>query len=137
MPQQNTLSSSIRARALAGLLILGLGGRIATALIAVWSDSLANISIRGFLQVMIVGAIVGAVGGWLLHALRNTLQRRTIAGGIFMGLVLFLATTLLALLSGRLMVSASFIAVLTLFFAAGVFIIYGAATAVLLSKMNR
>lgn len=128
---------ALLAGAVSGTLILGIVGRAATAGVSLVTGNSLNLSLRGVLEVMIVGAVVGAIGGLLLLTLRSVCRGNKLALGIIVGLLLFVCSTLLVLVSGMLAFDKSFVQFFTLGVVAAVFVIYGVWAAALLTQFNR
>jgi hypothetical protein len=68
---------------LTGLLVLGVGGRLAMRGIALYTGGPAVFSVGGSLAVIAVGAVCGAGGGVLLVLLKWLCRSRLLRGGVF------------------------------------------------------
>lgn len=91
--------NAVAVGALVGALILGIAGRLATALVAVATGYPANLSLAGIFQVAISGAIFGAVGGLFLLLSGRILPDRPALAGLSVGIVLFLLSLALTYFS--------------------------------------
>lgn len=78
--------------AITGALILGLVGRAGMAMIALLSGQALNLSLRGTLQVIVLGAVVGAFAGPVLMLLRNMIPASRAMRVLSLSVVLFLVT---------------------------------------------
>lgn len=77
MSPVRSIATALAAGALAGLLALGLGGRLAMAVLVVVRDARPAVSLGGSLEVFAVGTGYGAVGGLLALGVRRVLGPRT------------------------------------------------------------
>ncbi len=120
------------AGAATGAVVLGVGGYLAMAGVALVSSGQANLSATGALESAGLGALLGLAGGLLLHALaaRPRGQR-----GVLVGLVLFVAAVAIGWLSGRIDFARPVI-LLTLAVAALVYVAFGVCTAALLARFR-
>jgi len=122
--------------AVSGILILGVVGRAATAGIALVTGNSINLSLRGALEVVAIGAFIGAIGGILLLVFRNLCRGNGIACGIIAGLVLFICSTIFLSVDGKFAFNMSVMQVFTLSVVAAVFMIYGVFTSKLIKRFN-
>jgi hypothetical protein len=136
MKYYNGALLALLAGAISGAIILGLAGRVATAGVALITGNSLNLSLRGVLEVVIVGTFVGAIGGVLLLALRNVYPGNRFVLGIIVGIILFVCSIFFVSVSGRVAFDGSFIQFFTLGVVAAVFVIYGIWTAALLIRFN-
>lgn len=119
-----TLSAGVAA----GALILGLAGRAATAGVAGITGHATNLSLRGGLEAVGVGAIVGAAGGLVLLALAALGARPGPRRGIAVGGVLFAASFALGWFREQVVTGgAGAVLVLTLVVVAAVYVVFGVA----------
>ena len=58
-----------------GVLVLGVGGRVAMRLVAEATTGAGGFSLGGTLTVVFLGLVSGAAGGWILLAARTLLRR--------------------------------------------------------------
>src|SRR5437773_5277420 len=65
-----------------GALFLGAGGRLVMRLFALATGRFPTFSVRGTLNVVLAGAIAGAVGGVILFALARRLPKRAWLRGL-------------------------------------------------------
>ncbi len=124
------------AGALSGALILGIAGRAATASLAHLYSFPLNLSLKGVLEAIILGAVVGGLGGLLLNVLQRGWNRHPIFAGMTVGVILFGVTTLLFLIRGRFTIDLSLLQSLTLAVAFILFLVYGITVAALSARMN-
>lgn len=96
-----------------------------------------NLSVRGVLEVMIAGAFVGTIGGFLLLTFRTVWPGNKLALGTIVGLLLYVCSTLLMLVGGMFAFDRSSIQLVTLGVVAAVFVVYGVWAAALLIRFNR
>ena len=126
------------AGAISGALVLGIAGRAAMAGVALINGNSLNLSLRGVLEVVIVGTLVGAVGGGLLLTLRGVCRSYGLASGVIVGIILFVGSTfLVVVVSGRITFDMSFIQFLTLSVVFTIFMIYGVCASALLRRFRR
>ncbi|MCB1163027.1 MAG: hypothetical protein R3C71_12170 [Candidatus Krumholzibacteriia bacterium] len=128
--------TALGAGAIAGATILGLFGRIAMAAVAWAVGAPLNLSAAGLLEVLVLGALLGAAGGSLLR-LPLLARRSTGAAGVLMGLLLFALALLLSALGGRLRLEATPLQALTVAVVLADFLLYGVAASGLLALMRR
>lgn len=91
MSSQKTTTVLARG-AVWGALILGVVGRAAMAVIALVSGQSVNLSLRGTVQVIVLGALAGVVAAPVLMLLRNLLPARRPLRVLLLALVLFAVT---------------------------------------------
>jgi len=116
------MARALLAGAIAGGLILGIGGRIATLLVAIGAGRPANLSPAGVAETVIVGVVVGLAGGFLISVF---VAGTTVWRGVKVGLVLLVVTTLVAWWGGRLILVGPPIQFVTFGVVAAVYVIYG------------
>jgi hypothetical protein len=117
----------LAAGLLGGLVVLGVGGRIAMRIVAYTTPEPERFTLTGTLTVLGVGAAWGALTAPLLLLARPSLRDRQWLGPAFGAVVLGLALVLpgLALLSGgRLVAPAAFIVASAILFPA-LFLLHG------------
>ena len=95
--------------AISGALVLGITSRIVIAILSIVLGNSLYLSLRGIIEVVFLGALIGAVGGCLLFLLRNIFRDYKIVWGIVTGLLLFFCAMLITIASGRFFFSMSFI----------------------------
>ena len=128
---------ALLAGAVSGALVLGIVGRAATAGVAfVIGDSL-NLSLKGVLEVVIIGMFVGAVGGILLLMLKNVFRGDGLTLGVIVGLIMFVCSTIFVIISGRVTFDMSFIQFFVFGVSIFIFVIYGILSSALLTRFNR
>jgi len=84
------LLSAPLAGAAVGTLILGVGGRLAMAGIMLLRAEQPRFSLGGSLDVVLMGALYGLLGGVLLLPLRRVVPSRKLRRGVTLGLILLL-----------------------------------------------
>ncbi|MDH3785894.1 MAG: hypothetical protein OEV00_11275, partial [Acidobacteriota bacterium] len=102
MKQANTYLEAVFVGGIAGIVVLGLVGRIATAVVAQAMGQPTNFTLSGLLEVTVVGAVVGALGGALFLFLRERLTFPGLMPAIVVGAVVFAASIFVPWLSGRM-----------------------------------
>ncbi|MBN1543290.1 hypothetical protein JW992_14205 [candidate division KSB1 bacterium] len=121
----------VTAGALSGALILGIAGRAATASLAHLYSFPLNLSLKGVIEAVILGTVVGGLGGLLLNVLQRVWSRHPIWGGMTVGVILFGCTTLFFLILGRFVFDLSLLQSSTLAVAFFLFLVYGITAAAL------
>ena len=119
-----------------GALILGIVGRMSMAGVALFTGNTLHISMRGVLEVVIVGALVGAAGGILLLVLRRVYGVAGLVRGIIVGIVMFACSVLVYLLNGKSDYGLSHTQLLTVIVAAIIFMVYGICVDALLKPLE-
>ena len=128
---------ALLAGAVSGALVLGIVGRAATAGVALVIGNSLNLSLKGILEVVIVGMFVGAVGGVLLLMLKNVFRGNGLALGIIVGLIMFVCSTIFVIISGRVTFDMSFIQFFVFGVLTFIFVIYGILSSALFTWFNR
>ena len=128
---------ALLAGAVSGALVLGIVGRAATAGVALVIGNSLNLSLKGILEVVIVGMFVGAVGGVLLLMLKNVFRGNGLALGIIVGLIMFVCSTIFVIISGRVTFDMSFIQFFVFGVLTFIFVIYGILLSALFTRFNR
>lgn len=126
---------AVAAGAIAGAVILGIIGRLATVGVAIVTGFPLNLTARGWFEVAVAGAAVGAVGGVLLNAMRSRLQPPK--RGVIVGAVLFGAMAVASWAGGRIGAGAPAVTWITLAVVAVVFVVYGLGADVLLDRFEK
>jgi len=137
MSYYREMPSALIAGAVAGALVLGIAGRGATAGVALVTGNALNLSLRGVLEVVIAGALVGAIGGVLLLVLKSVCSGARLARGAIVGVVLFACSVLVSWVSGKIALSVDSTQLLTLIVVAIMFIVYGVCADALLARFQR
>ncbi|MGC9513401.1 MAG: hypothetical protein ACP5D8_07185 [Fidelibacterota bacterium] len=122
--------------AVSGILILGVVGRAAAVGIALVTGNSINISLRGTLEIAVIAAFIGAIGGIMLLVFRYVCRCNGLICGILAGLALFISSTLFVSVDGKFAFSMSFMQVFTLSVVAVIFMIYGVFTSKLIMRFN-
>jgi hypothetical protein len=130
------MQSALLAGAVSGALILGIAGRAGMAGVALVTGNSLNLSVRGLLEVIIVGILLGVIGGVLILALRRVCRENSFTLGLLVGMILFISSSFLGLANGRITFHSSFISFFTLGVVAIIFCIYGVCAATLFSRFN-
>lgn len=134
MSNWKVLPAALAAGALAGALVLGLLGRVATAGIAVAVGRDLNLSLRGILEVFALGLVVGGVGGLFLVPVRRLFPASRAARDLLLGVALFAASFLVFLLQGGAVLGG--LTLLTTVVVAGVYVLYAYLTDALLARFQ-
>lgn len=137
MSYYREMPSALIAGAVAGALVLGIAGRGATAGVALVTGNALNLSLRGVLEVVIAGALVGAIGGVLLLVLKSVCGGARQARGAIVGVVLFACSVLVSWVSGKIALSVDSTQLLTLIVVAIMFIVYGVCADALMARFQR
>lgn len=128
---------AVVAGAVSGIMILGLVGRLATALIALAVGVEMNLSGRGIFEVMTLGMVVGVVGGVVLFAMRRVARSPRVAHGVTLGIVLFVGSLVFESLGGGVTATTWSTYPLTIVVVGVVFIAYGVEMEKLLAWFER
>ncbi len=92
MSPVRSIAIALATGGIAGLVVLGLGGRLAMAALVVARDARPAVTLGGSLEVLAVGTGYGAVGGLLALGARRMLGPRTGRWqGVGLGLALLVA----------------------------------------------
>src|SRR5437867_12904821 len=86
----NRFTTAVVAGAATGALFLGVGGRLAMHAFALATARSAGFTVRGSLNVVVAGAIAGAIGGLLLAVIERFLPLRPWLRGGLSGVVCYL-----------------------------------------------
>jgi hypothetical protein len=73
--------------AVAGAIVLGVGGRLAMWIFAITGERSAGFTLGGSLTVVFGGATTGLIGALILFALRRRLPKRGLARGLVYGII--------------------------------------------------
>jgi hypothetical protein len=125
------------AGAIVGGSVLGIGGRLATAGVALLIGDPPNLSLAGVLEVILIGTAVGAIGGLMLVPLERSGGNPAWRRGVLLGATLFAGCWLASWVSGRLAGTFDPVTPLTLGVVLIVFLIYGVVVAALASRTER
>lgn len=87
-PRAKEALLSLLAGTLAGLLVLGIGGRLLMATLVLLMGGRPGFTAGGSLKVVLVGTAYGALGGLLLLPLRRLMGGRRLLSSPLLGLVL-------------------------------------------------
>ena len=124
------------AGAVTGALVLGIAGRGATAGIALVTGNAVNLSLKGVLELVIVGTVVGAIGGVLLLVLRSVRGGARLARGAIVGVVLFACSILVSWVNGKIAFSVTPTQLFTLIVVVIMFMVYGVCADALLTRFE-
>lgn len=116
---------AVVAGAVSGVMILGLVGRLAMALIALAVGVEMNLSGRGMVEVMTLGLLIGVAGGVALFAMRRMSHAPRFAHGVTLGILLFLGSVVFESLGGGVTATTWSTYPLTIVVVGVVFIAYG------------
>jgi hypothetical protein len=89
IPRLRTAPLALAAGALAGALVLGVGGRLLMAIVALLAGGQPSFSLGGSLEVLVVGTGYGVVGGLLLPLLPRTAGAGRWPAPALLGVLLF------------------------------------------------
>ncbi|MBT4088215.1 MAG: hypothetical protein HN580_21270 [Deltaproteobacteria bacterium] len=92
MKNNHQVALSLVTGAIVGAVVLGIVGKIVMVFVAYRIGSEPNISLKGILEVLLFGGLVGTVGGILVLPLRKIVHGGTILRGFALGVILFGAT---------------------------------------------
>lgn len=120
--------------AVTGAFVLGIAGRMATAVIALITGHAPNLSLSGGLEAVVVGTLVGAVGGIPLLAVRSVHSRSKLVRGTTVGGMLFICSGLGASIFGKITLGVSSVQLVMLGIVAIMFIVYGICADTLLTR---
>jgi hypothetical protein len=87
-PRAREAFLTLAAGTIAGLLVLGIGGRLLMAALVLLMGGRPDFTAGGSLKVVLVGTGYGALGGLLLLPLRRVVGERRLLSGPLLGLVL-------------------------------------------------
>jgi hypothetical protein len=132
----NSAGLALLVGAVSGVIVLGIIGRAAMAVVAFAMGVPTNLSLRGVFEVVVFGGLVGAVGGLLLLLARKILPAHQMTQSALVALVLLGGSITLALYRGRISLDIHTALPLTLSVAAIVFVVYGHVTNVLLGRLE-
>lgn len=125
------------AGATVGTVVLGVLGRIAMAGLALAQGSPLNLSLAGFGQVVIYGAVLGAVGGFVALPTRMHLPANHYLRSVVVAAVLFVGSFLFPLMRGRISLGSGGEQAFTLVVAAAVFVIYASILDSIMNRLDR
>lgn len=111
----------------AGIVVLGIGGRIAMRIIALATDQVPEFDLVGSLEVLAAGAWRGALGGLFYLALTRFLPAKGLWKGLALGPLLFLFSAVTLRPGLRGLPVALGVVPLTIALFGSVFIVYGIA----------
>ena len=102
MKDHAAMANALWIGAAAGLLILGLSGRLITALLAwAWAMPTTALTLRGALEPLIAGMIAGALFALPLPWLHRRLPQRPVSRRLTLGLLPFAASIAWLLIKGK------------------------------------
>lgn len=128
---------ALLAGAVSGVIVLGVVGRAVMAVLALVKGSPTNLSLRGALEVVAIGGLVGAVGGFLLLLAKRILPASRLVQTTLVALALLVGSLTVALAGGRISPDAHTALPITLLLAAVVFGVYGYVADALLGRQER
>jgi hypothetical protein len=137
MRKFDRIPAALVCGAISGAVILGIFGRLATATLAMIYGQPTNISLRGILEVVAVGAAAGTLGGVLIVMLRKVEEWSEIVRGVVAGLILFLASLFFALIRGRISIVPTAGQFFSLIVIAVFFLLYGVLVVLLIRRFER
>jgi len=101
MKPHNNIFLTVVAGAISGILVLGIFGRIVTTCIEFTMRNKIHYSLPGLFEIVLVGLIVGAIGGFVYFIIKYLYQIRNLTIGLFVGLIMFLCSTIYMVLTDR------------------------------------
>lgn len=126
--------AAVLAGTIAGGVVLGVGGRLAMAALALATRERPRFSWGGSLEVVLLGTFYGAVGGVLLAVLRRFWPRAGALRGIVLGGIL-IGVAWASSTVGRQTATGAPVGLLTILaISVGVFLVYGVVADVLASR---
>lgn len=135
MRNARTIRNAMLAGGIAGTLILGVVGRLVMAGVALVAGRDLNLSFRGLIEVIIIGAVWGGLGGLVLVVIRSLVAPTRRAHTLTLAAVLFGASFLAFCVRGRILLDP--VLLLTLAAAVALFILYSLTTDALLTCFER
>jgi len=136
MQTRKLLPAALLAGALAGALVLGLVGRAATAGLAYAIGQDTNLSLRGLIEVLMVGLLVGGVGGLLLLPVRRLFPASRTTRNLALGILLFAGSSLAVFLRGRPGFAVGGLTLVTAAVVAAVYVLYAFTADALLGRLQ-
>jgi hypothetical protein len=127
---------AVVAGGVGGVFILGLGGRIAMALIALHYGTDVNLSFRGVFEVLSIAFVIGIAGGLLLLPLRLLFPTRRLVRSTIMGALLFSGSLFISWATGRLSFDSHAVLPTALTAVAIIYGLYGLTTDALLTRFE-
>ncbi len=121
------IDQALAAGVIAGVAVLGIFGRIAFSVLAAVARQPLNFGVVGVFEVLIISALVGAIGGGLFLLLSEKTRFTGIVSGMFAGLSLFVLSVVVSSAIGFLHWGTP-VVLLTVFIAGLIFVIYGIGT---------
>lgn len=137
MKSRDSILIALAAGAAVGALILGLVGRAATAGLALARGAPTNLSLAGVAQVIVYGAVLGALGSLAALPTRAHFPESHCARSALVAAVLFVGSLLFPLVRGRIRLGAGEAQLLTLVVAAAIFFVYALMLDSLLDRLER
>jgi hypothetical protein len=122
--------------AVMGALVLGITGRMATAVITLITGHEPNLSLSGGLEAVIVGTLIGAVGGILMLAVSRFHGGSKLARGATVGGMLAICSRLGASIFGKITLGVSSIRPVMLGIVAVMYAVYGIGADALLTWLE-
>lgn len=120
-----------------GTLVLGVLGRLAMAGVALAEGSPLNLTLAGFGQVVIYGAVLGAVGGLAALPTRTHFPGNHYLRSVIVAAVLFVGSFLFPLMRGRIRLGSGSEQAFTLVLAAAIFLVYASILDTIMNRLDR
>jgi hypothetical protein len=111
--------------AVAGVVILGLVGKIAMVIVSLLMGSNTNLSLSGIYEAIIIGTVFGIIGGLIQIPVGRIKEFSMFVQGIVIGLILFALSILLSTLFTRMKFDFSVAQLLTFAAIFGIYVFYG------------
>jgi len=134
--KNNGLWFTLLSGAVSGALILGITGRTVIAIFSLITENSLNLSLRGILQAIFLGIIIGSIGGMLLFIVKNLFRINRFNSAILTGFILFIVSLFLAVVNGKFVLDISYTQFFTLIIVVMMFLLYGVFTAGLLHRFT-
>jgi len=134
--KNNELWFTLLSGAVSGALILGITGRMVIAIFSLITGNALNLSLRGILQSIFLGSIIGSIGGILLFIVINLFRINGFNSAILTGFILFIVSLFLAVVNGKFVLDISYTQFFTLIIVVMMFLLYGVFAVVLLHRFT-
>lgn len=122
---------------IAGVLILGVGGKLSMTLMAYAVDASLNLSIRGIAETLFLGGVIGIAGTFLALPLKKIFQKTPFFQGVILGLLLFFLTLIIVYAFSELTFHNSGIQWLTFAVVALLYTVYGVFMEIILDRSQQ
>lgn len=127
---------SILSGAAAGVIVIGLIGRLAMAIVSLLTGSSANLSLSGVAEALVLGAVFGVVGGLLNVRLSRNESSGKVAQGVALGAILFALSIGISMTSTKMRIDFAGKQFFTLATAFGIYVVYGICVVTFVEKIK-